>query len=263
MNAIKLIATDVDGTLVKESSSEMYPEIFEEIKRLTDKGIRFCIASGRQYESVAKLFDPVRDRLCFIAENGAYVRKGDEELDTIWMDRKQVEEIVYELRELEGVEIVAATPVEGSVMESKNQEFIDLIFKGYKNKGIIVDDILKADIPYVKIAAYKKTSILAEGEILIPRWQGLCKCCLAGREWVDFMDAKVDKGNALKLLMDCFGYTKDEVMCFGDNENDMGMLRVASNSYAVENAKENVRTCARFVCPSYEEKGVLQILKGL
>ena len=52
---IKLIATDVDGTLVKDSSPDVYDEMIDIIKKLTDAGIRFVIASGRQYGSVRKM----------------------------------------------------------------------------------------------------------------------------------------------------------------------------------------------------------------
>ena len=46
---IKLIATDIDGTLVKDSTPEIYPEIFSVIREWTDRGGYFCVASGRQY----------------------------------------------------------------------------------------------------------------------------------------------------------------------------------------------------------------------
>ena len=44
----KLIASDVDGTLIKDSTPDLYPEIIATIKELKLKGILFCAASGRQ-----------------------------------------------------------------------------------------------------------------------------------------------------------------------------------------------------------------------
>ena len=46
---IKLIASDIDGTLVADGSSQINPEIYTEILRLRSKGIQFAAASGRQY----------------------------------------------------------------------------------------------------------------------------------------------------------------------------------------------------------------------
>ena len=70
---VKLIASDVDGTLVKDSSPYIYSEMPQAIKELKKKGIIFCVASGRQYYSIRSLFKEVADDIAYIAENGAHV----------------------------------------------------------------------------------------------------------------------------------------------------------------------------------------------
>ena len=70
---IKLIASDIDGTLIPDSTPNLYPEIVEEIKSLTDRGILFCGASGRQLASIRSVFREVEDKICYIAENGAHL----------------------------------------------------------------------------------------------------------------------------------------------------------------------------------------------
>lgn len=45
-------------------------------------------------------------------------------------------------------------------------------------------------------------------------------------------------------------------MAFGDNTNDIGLMQAAGFSYAVENARPEVKEAARYLCPSYLEKGV-------
>ena len=84
---------------------------------------------------------------------------------------------------------------------------------------------------------------------------------MAGEEWVDFMDFKVDKGSALEKLQNAYQVTKAETMAFGDNNNDRGLMLAAEESYAVENAVEEVKAVAKYTCPSYEMKGVYQVLK--
>lgn len=261
---IRFIATDVDGTLVKDSAPSIYPEIFDEIKRLTDKGIIFCIASGRQYESVANMFKPVSDRITFLVENGAYIRKGEKELSTIAMDRQDVVEIIEELRLMPDIEIVASSTHAGSILESDNEEFVDMIVNSYHNKTMLVKDILEIDEPIVKIAAYKKENIHSEGNnILIPKWKDRCRCCLAGMEWVDFMHKDADKGNALDFLLKYYHIDREECVAFGDNENDIGMLKTAGIGYAVETASVTVKQNADRICPGYMQRGVLKELQKL
>ena len=68
--SVKLIATDIDGTLLPEGTDRINPEIFDVILRLKEQGIVFVAASGRQYYSMAHLFEPVKQDMIFIAENG-------------------------------------------------------------------------------------------------------------------------------------------------------------------------------------------------
>ena len=65
----------------------------------------------------------------------------------------------------------------------------------------------------------------------------------------------------IKYLSKYIEYSK--VICFGDNLNDIEMLKRASHSFAVENARDEVKEAANFVAPSYKEDGVLQVLKAV
>ena len=67
---IRLIACDIDGTLLQNGASAIDPIIFEEIARLRAKNILFCPASGRQYGSLRRLFAPVANELVYLCENG-------------------------------------------------------------------------------------------------------------------------------------------------------------------------------------------------
>lgn len=261
---IRLIASDIDGTLIKESTPDLYPEMVEAIKVLAEQGILFCAASGRQYQSIKNTFRDVKAEMIYIAENGAQIRYQDKDIRVIPMQREYAEAIIRQLRTYyDFCDIIVSTP-DGSLIESRNKEFIDLITYGYRNKFTLVEDILAQEADIIKIAIYQKDSIRHLGEtVLIPQWRDKVKVCMAGEEWVDFMDASVDKGHALSYVQEYFNIAKEETMAFGDNNNDVGMMRAAGESYAVENARDEVKAAARHVCPSYLEKGVYQVIKDL
>lgn len=262
---IKLIATDVDGTLVKDSSPEVYDEMIEVIQKLTDKGIRFVIASGRQYGSIRKMFARANRKLDYIAENGAHILLEAENFSVTKMDRKYVEEIMQDLRSLykNDCHVVASTS-KGCFLESKDEAFIHLITDSYKNDVTLTDDILSEDAEIIKLAIYQKDSIRELGEsFLIPKWKDKVKTTMAGEEWVDFMDFSVDKGNALKKIQEELGISPEETMVFGDNNNDLGMILSAVESYAVDTAVDEVKNAAKHICPGWREKGVWKVLDTL
>lgn len=261
---IKLIATDVDGTLVKESTSTIYPELLRAIRAWTDAGNYFCVASGRQYYSVKHMFDEVSDRIIYIVENGAHVRFQGEDLLIKTMRRDYVCRLMEELRNYYGSCEVVVSSKDGNILETGNQEFLDFFVNGYNNKYRIVEDVLAEGTDIIKIAIYQKNSIRKLGEsTFIPEWQDKLKVCMAGEEWVDFMDASVDKGNALKFIQEYLGISRAQTMAFGDNDNDIGLLQAAEESYAVENARDSVKAQAKHICPSYEDRGVYKVISGM
>ncbi|MBD5471540.1 MAG: HAD family phosphatase [Lachnospiraceae bacterium] len=259
---IKLIASDVDGTLIKDSTPDLYPEMVDTIRELKKKGILFCAASGRQYESLRNVFRDVADDIAYIAENGAHIRYQNQNISVTPMRREHIEEIMFMLRPYYGeCETIISTP-NGSLVESQNEDFLNLITYGYHNAFRRVEDVLKADETIIKIAVYRKESIRELGEkLFIPRWQDKVKVCMAGEEWVDFMDSSVDKGNGLKILEDYLKIDRQETMAFGDNNNDIGMMQTAGHSYAVDTAVDEVKQAAGGICPGFRQKGVYQIIR--
>lgn len=260
---IKLIASDVDGTLIQDSTPDLYPEMEDAILKMKEKGILFCAASGRQYYSIRNVFRNVADDIAYIAENGAHIRYQDKNIAVTPMKREYVEEIMAMLRPYYGECDTIISTANGSLVESKNQEFLDLITYGYHNSFRVVKDVLAEDEEIIKIAIRRKDSIRKLGESrFIPEWQDRVKVCVAGEEWVDFMDNSVDKGNALKTLMTHLGISREQSMAFGDNNNDIGMMLAAGTSYAVETAVPEVKQAATDICPGYKDKGVYQIIRS-
>lgn len=77
---IKLIASDMDGTLLDESG-EVPAETYDLILALRDKGIHFAASSGRRYDRLCEFFAPIRDRMDFVASNGAQVYADGVQID--------------------------------------------------------------------------------------------------------------------------------------------------------------------------------------
>lgn len=75
---IKLVASDLDGTLLQNGAQELTPRALDLVRRLTEKGIVFVASSGCQYDNEVNLFKPVKDQISYIAENGSIcIHKGN------------------------------------------------------------------------------------------------------------------------------------------------------------------------------------------
>lgn len=70
---IKLIASDLDGTLLQDGTQELTPRAISLIHSLTQKGIYFVAASGRQYTNERIVFDKIKDEISYIGEKAQSV----------------------------------------------------------------------------------------------------------------------------------------------------------------------------------------------
>lgn len=71
------------------------------------------------------------------------------------------------------------------------------------------------------------------------------------------------KASGLKRLVERWGIQPEQCVAFGDGGNDIEMLKYCGQSYAMANAPENVKSIAKFVCPSNDEDGVLVTLEKI
>lgn len=258
---IKLIASDIDGTLVEEGSAKLPEELFPLIEQLHARGIRFAAASGRQYLGLRRLFEPVADKIVFISENGTNVVSCGEQLHASVIDRELVREMQLFARTLPECYLTLSTTGAMYSNGSKDEAYRKLMLEGYHNDMVFSEQIDPDRIEVIKMSLYCESGIGPYTEKIEKLWGSRLNVAVAGIPWIDFSNKGADKGAALKLLQKKFGVDRKETMAFGDNHNDVGMIQAAGESYAVATARTAVKRAAKYIVGSYEEKGVIRILK--
>ena len=259
---IKFIATDLDGTLL-DGEGALPSEIFPLVACLSECGILFAPASGRQYANLKKLFFPVWEKLLFICENGALVRRGEE---TLYLDPIPVSLIKGTLdavRQTEGLYPILCG-ADNAYIEDTDEPFRTRAREPYSNCLEVdnLDEVIERE-PVCKISVYNTLSAREQGmKILPPRLCGL-NIILSGEHWCDVSSVTADKGTAIKEIQRRFRLSPDECMAFGDHMNDVGMLKACTHSRAVENAYPPVREISAAVVPSNAEHGVLKTIAAL
>ena len=232
---IRLIASDIDGTLLPYGEAAIPEDIFAEILRLERQDILFCPASGRQYTSLRRLFAPVADKVPFLCENGAVVYGPGSPgpvLGKTVMDRTQAERLCREIVAMRGVEVLISGQ-DTSYLCPKEGE-IRSVMEGKGNNIVLVSRPENVPEDIVKVAAYCPGRMEEAWPALSRRWGSRFQTAVAGAEWVDFTAA--DKGTGLTQLCAALGIGLDEVMAFGDNFNDVPMLSAVGQPWLMEGA---------------------------
>lgn len=248
---IKLIASDIDGTLIQDRSQKLQPEIFPMIQRLREMGILFVAASGRQYPNLYRLFASVQDKIAYVCENGCMVKMNGKTLYKARMEDELALDIMHTIWEKDTAELLLSGE-DTAYIQPKSEEFRSLMMDVVKNNVTVVEDIFRLREPAFKISVYEDQGIDAATEYWCNVFKGRATAVTSGLEWLDFTPIGANKGAALKYLQEKLGIAPDECMAFGDEYNDIAMLENVGYSYAMETAKPGVKRVSRFVTERVE-----------
>lgn len=261
---IKLVVSDIDGTLVPDGSHEINQEIFSVIRQLKEKGVQFVAASGRQFISMKRLFEPVAEDILYITDGGTIVRDCHHIMDCSVMEEQDVKKITEDILTVEDCDVILCGKESVYVMDEKTEMSCWLKDSYHFDLTEIKNLNEKFPDEMVKVSMYHKNDAehMAE-QLLIPNWGDKYQISCAGVMWMDCTNKDANKGTALQYLQKKLHISKEETMVFGDNLNDIEMLQEAYYSVAIGNAREEVKKAARFVADTNVNDGVLKELKKL
>lgn len=257
---IKLIATDMDGTLLNDKK-QLPPDFFEVLDELFSRGVRFAVASGRSYTAVSHLF-PQRyaERMDFICDNGAHVVHGGKTVSVSALEHDTYVELINACGEIGGVKVVVCARG-GTYHLAYSPEFDKEVEKFYINHRICGDLLAVNDTIY-KIAVCDMLGSQEHAKPIIDAsFGGRLNVQVSGKIWMDVMAAGVNKGKGLAELCGALEITPEQTMAFGDYYNDSDMLKFAGWSFAPANAHEDIKKLARYVCESNNDCGVTRAIR--
>ena len=243
LKGIKLVASDLDGTLLQNGAKTPTPEAFELIHELHRHGVVFMPASGRPYMSLRHLFAPIADELAYLCENGGMVMQDDAAVVKRAMPRALAEEIWETVDARPEAFVFASGERCAYVLRGHgNEEFAERVsagnhapFKVVDRPGDVEEDIVK--LAY-QTSHEEQPRVRGELEALFGERVELVT---SGWTWTDFIIPGADKGPALVEYGRILGIDPSEMLAFGDNENDRGMLDAVGHPYLMESCNPVMR----------------------
>lgn len=258
MSKIKLIAVDLDGTLL-DKDGKIPEENRCYLKKFSENGGIVVLSSGRMTDSVSTFADKLGIDCPLIVYNGAVVRlRKKEGRKTIFHREVPVSYsnyvIDYCLRNkfhlnfyLDDKLFTQRDPLlkKYSSLYSKQtgSKCIFLVnlaeMKGKKpTKLILITDSKNKDITRTRDYQYN---------VFKRKFKDKIKLVKTNPEYLEFINRNVDKGVGLKKIADYYGVKREEIVSFGDGENDIEMLLYSGISVVPSNAKEKVKKVAKIV----------------
>ncbi|MCL3838376.1 HAD family hydrolase [Aeromicrobium duanguangcaii] len=261
---IRLVVADLDGTLLDEHK-QLPAGTIDLIRDLQEAGVAFAPASGRQWATLASMFEPVSDGLVIIAENGAYVTDRGREVAVHPFDGAWISGIVERTQALtdEGVDLgIVVCGVRSAWITRTDRRFLDQV-EPYYRRLEVTDDLTSIDDTIIKLAVHDFGDLEA---VTAPFLREICEpnpVAVSGAHWVDVMAEGVDKGLAVRELQKAMSIDATQTMAFGDYLNDYEMLQAADWSFAMGNAHPDIIDVANYTAPPNYEDGVITTVRTI
>lgn len=272
MKDVRLIALDMDGTLLMSDHWTLPQRNIEAIRRADAAGIHVCIATGRMLEDASDFIHRFELPCAIIAANGARASDGALPGGKILFQCSFAPEDAHKAIDLlmaSGMMINGFEDGLVSTVQDGTRRVYHLVARGLidarygeaalraaADRGLMKlfavglgSDI--GDTPDARIAPLRESLRRA-----LPHLQ--ITSSASGN--IEIMPAEAGKGAALARLAAHFGLTREAVMAMGDAQNDLSMLQYAAHSVAMGNATPEIRAFCRYETLSNDECGVAAMI---
>ena len=272
MKHIKLVASDLDGTLLNKNK-EITPRLFDALKKLDELGIYFVPSTGRPFGTVPQAIKELPFLKYVITSNGATIYDATEKKNIIenYLTPEAVDAVIEIARELP---VITEYFIEG---------------KAYIAKKVYDDltpfDLTESHVTYIKNSRtpvedfwneMKRNNTVLENINLVFRdmelrkktWDrlkalGLASVTAATTKNIEITSLYATKAKALEKLCEVLGFTRENVLAMGDGDNDMPMIQFAGIGVAMANGEEHIKQAADIIADDCNDFGAVKILEQI
>lgn len=266
----KMICIDMDGTLLN-SKKIISEENKVALKKAYEKGVHIIICTGRNPKNAIYFSEFLGVNCAVIANNGAWIIGEDKNfiISKDVLDEKQCVDIMKICNEYRGVPSFHSK--DSVYWPSRFRKHLcDIILNKkipdkYRVQNIYVrenkawDEIFKSNnigkciIVELNTSKLKKIrdSLLKEGKYEITQ---------SGEYALEVNNKGVSKGRAVEALAKKYNIKREEIICIGDNENDLSMISYAGLGVAMGNSIDSLKKKADYITESNDKDGVAKVI---
>ncbi|HFR3738709.1 TPA: Cof-type HAD-IIB family hydrolase, partial [Streptococcus suis] len=267
---VRLIATDMDGTFLDGQGNFDRERFSRVLDQLDQKKIPFVIASGNGIGRLLQLCQGFEDRLIFVADNGAHVYQNGKTVIRRAIQQVEVEAILHFFKG-RWADVCLMLSNDGNIYMQAGAGMpfagtdlpIELAqMAAFQNRVTYLDNL----------SAYPVSESIHKVGLWVPEarvesiteafnqgFHGQLVAVTSGYGSVDILPQGIHKAWGLEQVLTGLDIEPEQVMAFGDSDNDIELLSYVGYSYAMENATDKVKAVAKYMAPSHLEAGVLQV----
>lgn len=262
----KLVVSDLDGT-IKDSEQSIHPYTLETFSKLEKFGIHFSLASGRSLSSLRVYAEELNVRIPMVLANGCVVQSLNGEIHHHEYMPPEVTKLLFTITDQENSDMVVFA--DEQLYFKKMTPNIDRIFGRIREDVTEIGtwEMLGDHIQFVNkfmIIDWDNLDRLDRLEAIFAKeLDGKAEYLRTNIHHLEIMPQGVSKASGLEVLTKMLGITMQEILAFGDFDNDAEMLKAVGFGAAVANATDKVKQSANLVIGSCSDNGPAVYLNEL
>ena len=271
---IKMIVTDMDGTFLNDDHTYNHALFEKALKLMKKRGVRFVLASGSSYPRLAREFAAHQDELTYITQNGAVIHEGNQLLESAPMAPADIDHLIRVIRKsfpAEHISELIVASVDTAYVDSSMSAESLADTKIFYEKVKVIDHLEDVTRRFPD-EVFTKMAVRFAPEVAPTQFKRILDGQLPDNLLMEMSgfnteligQASATKQNAITSLLERYGIDREHVVTFGDNENDLGMLSMTRQGYAMPNAAPLIKMqAANLVMADNNHDGVLKQIIAL
>ena len=252
---MRIVVSDLDGTLL-QGHSNVGDYTIDVVRKLIDSGVEFVIASGRGRQGIEFLIEKIDRKVYAICNNGANIY--DKDGNCIY--KKTINKDL-------SIDLLKTIREQGlffSAFDDENFYFDKDDLNYIKRKNFKESPLEKIeDVPELSkiIIVEEPENILKIAKFLRDKYKDIVEITISDPECLDIVPSGCSKGEGVEVIGKLLNIPCDEIMAFGDGENDLAMLRKVGYPVAMENAQEVLKKEVKNIATPNMEEGVAKYIE--
>lgn len=257
---IKLIATDIDGTLLKKDCS--YPDgLMECLRKLEEKDVKVILVTGRMHQAAIKIYKMLELKNPYVSYQGGQINTADGEI--IYqkvLDRPHIDKAVKWARE-NNIHLQLYTN------DKLYAEHDNTFIQRYSKEQNVPYNIVNFDELNPQYTS-KMLAIDFENPETVSEWVNTmeemfpdCFVVKSTPYFCEISNKMANKYDAVKFLQKYYKLKDDEILTIGDQNNDIALLQAGGIRVAMGNATRDLKAIANCITDTVDNGGWIEAIE--
>lgn len=259
MSKIKLIATDIDGTILKQNF-EFNQEVKDCIKKLTQSGVKVVLVTGRMHSATDFIAEELGLETPIVSYQGGLVKHNDEILYEKNLNPDYAKEIIHWAKKND----VHLNLYMDDTLYVEQDNAIIRRYTGERRAGYLVESFDEIKLERIN----KILAIDFEDENKVTMWADYLSnkyedihVVKSTPYFCEICHGEAKKSDAVDFLREYWGLKKEEILTIGDQNNDIELLKAGGIKVAMGNATEELKAVADYVTDTVHNNGFVRAIE--